>query len=136
MKRRTNVALLALVVVGLSIPVVQYWRGETLERLQACYREIPTAGRQYFESPCISMRLRLLVLAGVSRDELESKLGADDWCTDAYEISGKLKVRPKCLRPGWAFFYLPHGWLGGGPNLVCWSLDGDTCLIVNWLLTA
>jgi hypothetical protein len=45
-KRRTNVALIALVVVGLSIPAVEYWRGETLQQLQACYREIPTAGRQ------------------------------------------------------------------------------------------
>jgi hypothetical protein len=58
-KRRTNIALTALVAVGLSIPVVRYWQGQTLTQLQQCYREIPTSGRQYFESPCASMRLRL-----------------------------------------------------------------------------
>src|SRR6266404_8267363 len=97
-----------------------------LTRLQQCYREIPTSGREYFESPCASMRLRLLVLVGVSRAELESALGEADWCTDAISVSGKILVRPKCLRPGWAFFYLPPSSLGGGPNLVCWSLNGDT----------
>ena len=137
MKRRTNVALIALVVVGLSIPLVLHSRSAMLKRLQQCYREIPTSGREYFESSCTLMRLRLLVLAGVSRAELESTLGAADWCTDAISVSGKVLVRPKCLQPGWAFFYLPpSASLGGGLNLVCWSLNGDTCLFLNWLLTA
>src|SRR5882757_5701365 len=32
-KRRTNIALTALVAVGLCIPVVQYWRDQTLTKL-------------------------------------------------------------------------------------------------------
>ena len=106
MKRTTNLALIALVVVGLSIPVVQYWRGQTLTQLQQCYREIPTSGRQYVESPCAHMVWRRLGLAGISLAQMEATLGPT-WCTDAYEVSGKLKVRPKCLQPGWSFFYLP-----------------------------
>jgi hypothetical protein len=109
--------------------------GRTLSRLQQCYREIPPSGHQYVESPCASMRLRLFVLAGVARAQMEAALGPS-WCIDAYEPSGKLKVRPKCLQPAWSFFYLPRSALGGGPNLVCWSLNGDTCLLLNWLLTA
>lgn len=135
MKRRTNLALLALVMVGLSIPLLQYWRGETLERLRQCRKEIPTSGSQDFESPCTAMLWRRLGLAGVSVARMEAALGPS-WCSDAYELSGKRKVRPKCLEPAWSFFYLMPGGLGGGPNLVCLTIDGGTCLVLNWLYRA
>ena len=128
-------ALIGLVVVGLSIPVVQYWRNQSLKQLQQCYREIPTSGRQDFESPCAKMLWRRLGLAGISVAQMEAALGPS-WCIDAYEISGKRKVRPQCLEPAWSFYYLPSGWLGGGPNLVCWSLKGNTCLTLYWMYTA
>jgi hypothetical protein len=43
-KRRACVTFIALVAVGLGIPVIIHRRSETLKRLQQCYREIPTAG--------------------------------------------------------------------------------------------
>jgi hypothetical protein len=78
MRRLTEVGLLTLVVVGLSIPVVIDWREETLARLQQCHREVPTSGRQFFESPCQSMKFRVLGLAGISVSQLEATLGPAD----------------------------------------------------------
>jgi hypothetical protein len=133
--RRTNFALIAPVVVGLSIPLVQFWRADTLTRLHQCRREMPTSGDQDFESPCADMLWRRLGLAGSSVTQLEATLGPS-WCSDMYELSGKLKGRPKCLQPAWSFYYLPKTGLGGGPNLVCWSRDGEICLVLVWLYTA
>ena len=133
MKRRTNVALIALVVVGLSIPAVEYWRGETLQQLQACYREIPTAGRQCFVSPCGSMIWRRLGLAGISVAQMESTLGPANGCWKTLTVSA---TERRCVQASWSFFYLPRGSLGGGPNLVCLTGDGKTCRILFWLLTA
>jgi hypothetical protein len=89
MKRLTNVALIGLVVVGLSVPVVLYSRSAMLTRLQQCYREVPTTGRQYFTSPCESMRLRMLVLAGISISEIEARLGPANDCFDADPNTGR-----------------------------------------------
>jgi hypothetical protein len=97
-KRRTNVALIALVVVGLSIPAVEYWRGETLQQLQACYREIPTAGRQCFVSPCGSMIWRRLGLAGISVAQMESNPRARErLLEDTYSLSHGKEVRASVL---------------------------------------
>lgn len=52
MKRLSTVALISLVTIGLSIPVVIEGRSRLLTRLQQCYPEVPTEGRQFFESPC------------------------------------------------------------------------------------
>jgi hypothetical protein len=79
-------ALITLVVVGLSIPLLQYWRADTLARLQQCRREIPSSGDQDFESPCVSMLWRRLGLAGISVTRVEAALGKS-WCTDGYELS-------------------------------------------------
>jgi hypothetical protein len=135
-KRLTRSALIVLVTVGLSIPVALECRSRSLQQLGECYRAVPTEGRKYFESPCASKRLGLLALVGISRTEIESTLGPADWCSDAVSVSGKVLVRPKCLQPAWSFFYLPTGSLGGGPNLVCWSRDGESCILLSWLLTA
>ena len=51
MRRCTEVALLTLLVVGLTIPVVIDWREETLTRLQQCHREVPTSGSGIFRRP-------------------------------------------------------------------------------------
>jgi hypothetical protein len=130
-------ALIGLVVVGLSIPVVLHWRGETLRRLQACYREIPTAGRQYLSSPCVAMNMRVFGLAGISVAQLESALGPANECFDR-DVNGqkkypKLRTRPL---PAWIFYDLPKGSLGGGPNLACWTTGGNTCWILSWMTTA
>jgi hypothetical protein len=137
MKRTTEVALIALVVVGLSIPVVIDWRGETLTRLQQCHRDVPTSGRQYFSSPCFAMRMRVLGLAGISVAQLEATLGPATECFDL-DVNGH-KKHPKlklCSDPAWVFYDLPRGSLGGGPNLACLTHDGKLCLVVYWTLTA
>jgi hypothetical protein len=107
--------------------------GESLERLQGCRREIPTTGRQYFESPCTSMRLGALALSGISRATLEATLDKADYCFEPLGVSGK---DSQCLLPGWAFFCLPAGWLGGGPHLVCSTGGEKACRIVYWMFTA
>jgi hypothetical protein len=105
----TRTALIVLVVIGLSIPAVQYWRGVSLERLQQCRREIPAAGPGYFGSPCASMRLSVPALSGISRDRLESMLGPGDYCLEPYRLS---RADAKCLQPVWMFYHL-QGLAGG-----------------------
>jgi hypothetical protein len=120
-RRLTRVALIGLVVIGLGIPLVIRWRSVLLERLQQCRKEIPTGGPGYFESPCASMRLSVLVLSAVSRDRLESMVGRADYCFEPYDLPG---ADAKCLRPVWMFYHLQG--LGGGPELVCWTGGGKT----------
>jgi hypothetical protein len=133
--RLSTVALISLVTIGLSIPVVIEGRSRLLTRLQQCYREVPTQGRQFFESPCQSIRLRMLVLAGISISPMEATLGPANGCFDTDLHTGRWK-HTTCWEPAWVFYDLPRGSLGGGPNLVCWSLNGDTCLTLYWLYTA
>jgi hypothetical protein len=133
----TEVGLLTLVVVGLSIPVVIDWREETLTRLQQCHQDVPTSGKQFFESPCQAMKIRVLGLAGISVVQLQATLGPITECFDQ-DVSGKrrhpeLKV---CSDPAWVFYDLPKGSLGGGPNLWCRTRDGVTCWVVTWIYTA
>jgi hypothetical protein len=136
-RRLTEVGLLTLVVVGLSIPVIIDWREETLARLQQCHREVPTSGRRFFESPCQSMKFRVLGLAGISVAQLETTLGPADECFDR-GVNGK-KQYPEleaCAVPAWVFYDLPKGSLGGGANLQCWTRNGKTCLVLSWVYTA
>ena len=135
MKRLTNVALIGLVAVGLSIPVVLEWRSRLLTRLQQCRREIPTSGRQYFASPCESMHLRMLVLAGIPRAQMETTLGASEDCFDRDPFTDRWR-HGTCLVPAWTFYSLPTGSLGGGPNLTCWAGDGKRCWLLYWEWTA
>jgi hypothetical protein len=106
MRRSVAACLIGLVIAGLSIPVVQHWRSESLDRLRECRAEIPSTGRAYFESPCASMRLSVPALSGISRAEVETALGRADYCFDQPSVSVQ---NTKSLHPGWAFFYLPVG---------------------------
>jgi hypothetical protein len=136
-RRLTEVGLLSLVLVGLSIPVVIDWREETLTRLQQCHRDVPTSGKQFFESPCQAMNFRVLGLAGISVAQLEATLGSADECFDR-DASGK-KKHPDlkaCSDPAWVFYDLPRGSVGGGPNLWCRTRDGVICWVVTWIYTA
>jgi hypothetical protein len=133
MRRSIQVCLIGLVVIGLSIPAVQYWRSESLGQLQRCRAAIPSAGREYFESPCVSMRFSALILSGISRGMLDATLGNADFCFDPPTVSAQ---RYPCLRPGWAFFYLPPNSLGGGAHLVCLTGGGKICRVVYWEYTA
>ena len=135
--RLTEAGLLTLVVVGLSIPLVIDWRGETLERLQQCHREVPTSGQRYFSTPCVAMGMRLLRLVGISAAQLETTLGPANACFDR-DVDGH-KLYPKlqtCAVPAWVFYDLPRGSVGGGPNLECRTTNGKTCWIVRWTYTA
>jgi len=69
--------------------------------------------------------------------QLESMLGPANECFDRDE-NGK-KLHPDldaCAVPAWVFYDLPKGSLGGGPNLACWTTNGQTCLTVYWIFTA
>jgi hypothetical protein len=131
------VAVLTLLVVGLSIPVVIDWRSETLTRLDRCHRDVPNSGERYFSSPCEAMGMRVLGRAGVSVNQLEQTLGPANECFDR-DISGKTKhpALKVCSDPAWVFYDLPRGSLGGGPNLVCSTRNGKICLVVYWTLTS
>lgn len=137
MRRCTEVALLTLLVVGLTIPVVIDWREETLTRLQQCHQEVPTSGKKFFESPCQAMKMRVLGLAGISVAQLETTLGPSNECFDQ-DVDGQ-KLYPKlktCAVPAWVFYDLPKSALGGGANLECRTFDGKTCWILRWVFTA
>jgi hypothetical protein len=114
---------------------VLYSRSAMLTHLQQCHREVPTEGRQHFESPCASIGLRMLVLAEVSISQMEASLGPANECFDSDPDTGRWK-HETCWQPAWVFYDLPRGSLGGGPNLVCWSGDGVSCRILYWELTA
>ena len=133
MRRSVQVCRIGLVVIGLSIPAVQYWRSEALRQLRRCRAAIPSAGREYFESPCVSMRLSALILSGSSRSLLDATLGHADFCFDPPNVSAQPYP---CQRPGWAFFYLPPNSLGGGAHLVCLMGGGKICRVVYWEYTA
>jgi len=122
-----------LVVVGLGILTVQYWRTASLHRLRRCRAAIPSTGREYFESPCVSIRFGALILSGISQTALEATLGQVDYCFDPVNVSVHAS---ECLHPGWAFFYLPSGCFGGGAHLVCWRGGGKICSTAYWEWTA
>jgi hypothetical protein len=102
---------------------------ETLATLQSCFRTIPKAGNEYVASRCEGVNLS--VLAGTSLGSIVSVLGSPTLCQD----NAVSPVNKSCLRPSWHFYYLPRGWLGGGPVLVCWTDDGESCRYVSWVRT-
>ena len=103
---------------------------ETLVTLQACLRTIPTAGNEYVATRCEGVNLS--VLAGTSLESMVLMLGSPTLCFQDNAVS---PVDKSCRRPSWLFYYLPRGWRGGGPELVCWTDDGVTCRYVSWVRT-
>jgi hypothetical protein len=103
---------------------------ETLATLQSCLRTIPTAGNEYIASRCEGVNLS--VLSGTSLEFIKSTLGPPGLCFQDNAVS---PVDKSCRRPAWLFYYLPRGWLGGGPELVCWTDDGVICRYVSWVRT-
>jgi hypothetical protein len=102
----------------------------TLATVQGCLRKIPREGNEYFASRCEGVNLS--VLSGTSLDSLVSVLGSPTLCFQDNVVS---PVDKSCRRPAWLFYYLPRGWRGGGPELVCWTDDGVICRYVSWVRT-
>jgi hypothetical protein len=74
--------------------------------------------------------LDLSSLAGVSRAEVESALGADHACFD----DGAFGVCTATSEWVYPLHRLPDGWLGGGSNVV-FTFEGDTVRGARWLGT-
>jgi hypothetical protein len=83
------------------------------------------------------MNLRVLGLAGISVAQLESALGPANEFFDR-DVDGRKKYSKSetCPLRAWTFYVLPEGSLGGGPNLACRTIGGDTCWILSWMITA
>ena len=103
---------------------------ETLATLQGCLRTIPKEGNEYVATRCEGVNLT--VLSGTSLESIESALGPPTLCFQDNAIS---PVDKSCRRPSWLFYYLPRGWRGGGPELVCWTDDGEICHYLSWVRT-
>jgi len=103
---------------------------EALATLQGCLRKIPKQGNEYVATRC--ERVNLSVLAGTSLESMASVLGSPTLCFQENAVS---PVDKSCRRPTWLFYYLPRGWRGGGPELVCWADDGVVCRYVSWVRT-
>jgi hypothetical protein len=103
---------------------------ETLATLQGCLRKIPKAGNEYVATRCEGVNLS--VLSGTSLESIASALGSPTLC---FQDNGVSPVDKSCRRPSWLFYYLPRGWRGGGPELVCWTDDGVVCRYLSWVRT-
>jgi hypothetical protein len=103
---------------------------KALVTLQECLRKIPKAGNEYVASRCEGVDLS--VLSGISLQSMVSTLGPPTLCFQGNAVS---PVDKSCRQPSWLFFYLPRGWRGGGPELVCSTDDGVICRYVSWVRT-
>jgi hypothetical protein len=103
---------------------------ETLATLQGCLRTIPKEGNEYVATRCEGVNLT--VLSGTSLESIESLLGPPTLC---FQANASSPVDKSCRRRSWLFYYLPRGWRGGGPELVCWTDDGVICRYVSWVRT-
>jgi hypothetical protein len=103
---------------------------ETLSTLQGCLRKVPKRGNEYVASRCDGVDLS--ILSGTSIESIVSALGPPTLC---FEDNALSPVDKLCRRPAWLFYYLPRGWRGGGPELVCWVDDGEICRYVSWVRT-
>jgi hypothetical protein len=95
---------------------------ETLSTLQGCLRKIPKMGNEYVATHCEGGNLA--VLSGTSPQSMVSALWPPTLCFQNVTASPIDKSR---WRPAWLFYYLPNGWRGGGPELVCPTDDGVIC---------
>ena len=103
---------------------------EVLATLQGCLRTIPKEGNEYGATRCEGVNLA--VLSGTSLESIDSLLGPPTLCFQDNAIS---PIDKSCRRPSWLFYYLPRGWRGGGPQLVCWTDDGVICRYASWVRT-
>jgi hypothetical protein len=103
---------------------------ETLGTLKGCLRKIPKGGNEYVAARCEGVNLS--VLSGTSLESIVSVLGSPTLCFQDTAVS---PVDKSCRRPAWLFYYLPRGWRGGGPELVCLTDDGVSCRYVSWVRT-
>ena len=103
---------------------------EALAMLQECQRKIPKSGNEYVVSRCEGVNLS--VLSGTPLASMASVLGPPTLC---FQDNAVPPVDKSCRRPSWLFYYLPRGWLGGGPELVCSTDDGVICRYVSWVRT-
>src|ERR1700730_10653009 len=119
-------------VVGQSRanPAARSSAQETLATLRGCLRTIPREGNEYVATRCEGVNLT--VLSGTSLESIESLLGPPTLC---FQANASSPVDKSCRRPSWLFYYLPRGWRGGGPELVCWTDDGVICRYVSWVRT-
>ena len=103
---------------------------ETLATLRGCLRKIPKEGNEYVATRCEEVNLS--VLPETPLESIESALGPPTLCFQDNAVS---PVDKSCRRPAWLFYYLPRGWRGGGPELVCSTDDGVICRYVSWVRT-
>lgn len=103
---------------------------ETLATLQGCLRKVPKEGNEYVATRCEGVNLT--VLSGTSLQSIVSMLGSPTLCFQDNAVS---PIDRLCRQPSWLFYYLPQGWRGGGPELVCWTDDGVICRYVSWVRT-
>jgi hypothetical protein len=133
--QRLMIGLLASVAAATAAQVTPIGAptpaSETLKKLHDCFSELRKQGKSNYVSPCSSMTLTNL--SGIHLDVLTAALGAPTFCTKPHTIDA---VPSKaCVAPAWSFYYLPKGWVGGGPELVCSTDDSMTCGHVEWVDT-
>lgn len=107
---------------------------ELLVKLKHCLREVRSARAESFTSPCATLDVTALI--GIPIGQLKKRLGAPGISSDDNVHAPR---DPSSLEPPyearWAFYKLPAGALGGGPELQCVSPDRATCRKVRWVET-
>ena len=93
-----------------------------LVKLRTCLDEVNARKPGSFTSSCANMKVT--ALRGISLQNMKAGLGPPGIC-DAGEMHD-------CR---WAFYQLPDGVLGGGPELRCFIENRTTCKQVRWVET-
>lgn len=115
---------------SIASPAAHSSAREALAALQGCLGNIPKAGNEYIASRCEGVNLS--VLSGTLLESIVQALGPPTLC---FQDNAPSPVDKSCRRPTWHFYYLPGGWRGGGPELVCWMDDGVACHFLSWVRT-
>jgi len=107
---------------------------DLLSQLASCLAEVRATSNQSFTSSCAALHVSRL--RGITLAQLKTSLGAPGISSDDYiHVPADPKAPREPYECRWAFYNLPEGYIGGGPELQCVSPDRATCKKVRWVET-
>jgi hypothetical protein len=107
---------------------------DLLPKLASCLAEVRTTSNQNFTSSCTTLHVSRL--SGITLAELKASLGPPGISSADYiHVQADPRAPREPYECRWAFYRLPEGFVGGGPELQCVSGDRTTCKQVRWVET-
>lgn len=133
-KNKLLVGSLALMTLGSQRGFSANSQNVVLDELRACHAAVPAPADRPFDSPC-GDKIDVLPLKGIPFDRLVTALGKPVTCYVAdgdWRLPGKNARCERGAAPGWSFFRLPVGWMGGGWYFLCRLDSRDRCSHLFW----